>query len=272
MFETLKNSKTMQSRVLQKGVAPRGVGGRVSLAPILAALALGWLQSARGAELIEDADLKPQVVIISVAEQNALSIQGRRIASVIPPQNGLFQVQKDDALGVLYFRLSAPSTQAISVFVTDDRGTRYQLMMNPKAVPAQDIVLKASVPVALSAMQSLTQADGVTRPMAYQKRIKELMLALADRNGSTRLTTTIVNTLVPLWTEGRLLYQEKVFDNDFVGEVYELTNTGASDLHLVEQELIRPGVIAVSIAQHSLEPQARTAIYIIRMRQAHEPQ
>ena len=235
-------------------------------------LALGSLENAGAAELIEDADLKPQVVIISAAEQNALSIQGRRIASVIPPQNGLFQIQKDDALGVLYFRLSMPSTQPISVFVTDDRGTRYQLMMNPKAVPAQDIVLKASVPVALGAAQSVTQADGVTRPMAYQKRIKELILALAERSGSARLTTTIVNKLVPLWTDGRLLYQEKVFDNDFVGEVYELTNIGASDLNLVEQELIRPGVIAVSIAQHSLEPNASTAIYIIRMWQANEQQ
>ena len=269
MFETLKKSNKMRS-------SPALVPTLKVLAMVLAkvlilgSLELGSLKNARAAELIEDADLKPQVVIISAAEQNALSIQGRRIASVIPPQHGLFQVQKDDALGVLYFRLSTPSTQAVSVFVTDDRGTRYQLMMNPKSVPAQDNVLKASVPVALGAAQSVTYADGVTRPMAFQKRIKELMLALAERNSSARLTTTIVNKLVPLWTEGRLLYQEKVFDQDFVGEVYELTNTGVSDLNLVEQELVRPGVIAVSIAQHSLEPNARTAIYIIRMRQANE--
>lgn len=79
-----------------------------------------------------------------------------------------------------------------------------------------------------------------------------------------------VNQIIPLWKEGRLTYLSKYIDGDMVGEKYRLTNIANHDMVLVEQELYRRSVIAVSIENHTLSPTDQTLIFIVRGRKDHE--
>lgn len=230
--------------------------------------ALAWTtgSTTQAAQFVENAYKEQVPVTISMREQNALSVQGRRLQSVIPPQPGILTSRVDAAQGVLYFRLTNPGAASVSLFATDDKGTRYQLLLNPKAVPAQDIVIKPATALSATGAMPETQA----RTASYQRRIKALILAMSDPSSPTRLQSVQVNQAIPLWKEGTLTFLERFADNDFIGEVYRLTNATASELTLVEQELSRPDVIAISIAQQTLAPGASTAIYVVRLRGAHE--
>lgn len=61
--------------------------------------------NAYATQRIAHADKGHQQANISAHEQNRLSVEGRRIASVVPSQKGVISTIKDEALGALYFTL-----------------------------------------------------------------------------------------------------------------------------------------------------------------------
>ncbi|MEN9905305.1 MAG: hypothetical protein RLZZ555_1870, partial [Pseudomonadota bacterium] len=79
-----------------------------------------------------------------------------------------------------------------------------------------------------------------------------------------------VNREVPLWKEARLVLLARYPDSDMVGEKYRLSNASPSPMLLVEQELYRRGVRAVSVEHHTLMPGDGTHVYVVRERKDHE--
>ena len=56
----------------------------------------------------------------------------------MPSQKGVLVTQKDEGQGVLYFTLAGntPNLGTVTLFVTDDRATRYKLILVPSAIAA----------------------------------------------------------------------------------------------------------------------------------------
>ena len=237
---------------------------------LLKAMLLALLAADAGAtQIIDNADRGHVQVNISASEQNRLAVEGRRIVTVVPSQKGVLSTANDELLGALYFTLASdsPNHGTVTLFVSDDRGTTYKLILVPRPIPGEEVILRP--PADVSARPSLaTTADG--RAVSYQRRIKDLVLVMADPTLQDALEVVPVNKDVPLWTEGRLVLVAKYLDGDMVGEKYRLTNVSPTDMLLVEQELYRHGVLAVSIEHHTLTPGDATDIYIVRARKDNE--
>ena len=95
------------------------------------------------AQHVDKAYLDNVTVNVSSTEQNVLTVDGRKITSVIPSIGDALDYQKDVNQGVLYFKV-APwyQNRTISAFVNDDQGTRYKLVMRPTAsLGAEEIIL-----------------------------------------------------------------------------------------------------------------------------------
>lgn len=231
-----------------------------SLTTLLSLASIG----AHAAQVVEHADRATVQVTVSIKEQNRLSVEGRRIAYVVPSQKGVLSYQQDEGNGVFYFLLADEHyTGTTTVFVTDDQGVNYTLLMVPRPVAAEDITIRPP-----RDERALATEGG--RTLAYQRRVKGLIVAMDDPTANTRLETTAVNKVVPLWKEGALILLSRFMDRDLVGEKYRLTNISPADMILVEQELYRKGVLAVSIETHTLAPGDTTTIYIVRGRKPNE--
>ncbi|AEA65632.1 type-F conjugative transfer system secretin TraK [Burkholderia gladioli] len=243
----------------------RRSGGRVvrSLIPRLAGGAvLLWLAgSAQAIQVVKGADRQPQQVSISAAEYNLLSMSGgRKFSQIVPAVPGSISWTKDG--GKLWLIPANPTAlnESITVFVTDDAGTTYRLILVPGPRPAEDVRIE---PPAASATQTL-------RASAFQRRVKLLMLAMAGGQGAPQLSYTSVDTVVPLWKEAVLTLVRQYSDGDFVGETYTLSNTSHADMAIDERELYAPGVLAIALENANLPAGASTIVYVVRERGDHE--
>lgn len=232
----------------------------------LAALEANATQAIHGAE-----DRHVQVTI-SAHETNRLAVSGRRISHVVPSVKGIISTQKDEALGALYFTLSNPSSRhgTVTLFVSDDQGVTYKLLLVPRQVAGEEIIVHPPSEKSPDVSeQPRTDADG--RALSYQRRIKTLILSMADSSyQEAGLMPRRLHQEIPLWKEARLVLSAVYRDADLLGEHYRLTNVSSTDMLLVEQELYRRGVRAVSIEHHTLAPGDSTDVYIVRERRGHE--
>lgn len=215
-------------------------------------------------QFIDGADRGHVQVTISAGEQNRLAIEGRRIANVVPSAKGVLTYQKDEVLGALYFALAGttPNHGTVTLFVSDEMGVTYKLILVPRPVAGEEIVLRP--PPGKADPSSRAGPGG--RAFAYQRQIKDLMLVMADASPQSTVDAIAVNKEVPLWKEGRLVLTTRFVGGDMVGEKYHLTNVSPSDMLLVEQELYRRSVRAVAIEHQTLPPGESTDIFIVRER------
>ena len=171
-------------------------------------------------------------------------------------------------LGAYYFTLASesPNQGTVTVFVSDEKGVTYKLILVPRPVAGEEIIIRP--PSEKATPSSRAAADG--RTVSYQRRIKDLMLVMADDELKDSVETIPVNKEVPLWKEGRLILVAKYMDGEVVGEKYRLTNVSPSEMLLVEQELYRRGVRAIAVEHHTLMQGDGTDIYIVRERKDNE--
>ena len=217
--------------------------------------------SAQATQFVEHADERHQQVTISALEQNRLAVEGRRIAHVVPSQKGSLSVVKDEAAGALYFALAQDTPGTVTLFVTDDRGVTYKVILVPGSIPGEEIILRPPAQMAAKGNASKAREQTPT----YLRAIKAVMLTLADPEGEE---VTTLNERIPLWKEVEFTLRGRHTTPDLVGEVYQLTNTSLSTLTVAEPEFYRRRVKAIAVEHHSLVPGASTTVFIVRDRDA----
>lgn len=237
-----------------------------------ASLALGLMMlGSASAATVENSHKEPVQVNVSVRETNRIAVEGRRISRAKPAQKDAITWERDDEHGALYVTMRADRSVlgTVTLFITDDQNTTYKLVLVPQAIGGQELILQPPQDKQAAAKHT-GMADG--RATSFQRRIKDLILVMAEADDSSESDTERmpVNKEIPLWQEGRLVLKTKYLSGDLVGEQYRLTNISARDMLLVEQELFRRGVRAVSIKSHTLPPGDGTDIYIVRERKSNE--
>ncbi len=221
---------------------------------------------ASASQVIEHADQTHQQATISAHEQNRLAIEGRRIAHVVPSRKGVITVVKDEARGALYFALTedTPHHGTVTLFVSDNQGVTYKLILTPRAVAGEEIILRPP------AKKITTNSARNQHALAYQRRIKDLMLAMTSETSQGRIDQVRVNKAIPLWKEAHLVLMTRYITQNLIGEKYQLTNISPSAMTIAEQELYHPGVQAIAVEYQTLSPGDTTPVFIVRERQYDE--
>lgn len=242
------------------------ISNKINRKASFTAFLIALTQSTFAAQYIEGADKRTVEVTVSSTQQNVLAIEGRRITSVIPSSAADLVYQKDQGQGVLYFALADSfKTGTVSVFVNDDQNVRYKLILVPRSVGSEEIILKPGK------NETAQGADSSRKEQSYIFQIKELVYHMASdasnpspENDEDGITRTVVNSQVTLWKEANLVLLRRYDSGNMLGETYQITNTSNSTLNLAEQEFYRKSVAGVAIENLVLAPGDLTLVYVVR--------
>jgi conjugal transfer pilus assembly protein TraK len=73
-----------------------------------------------------------------------------------------------------------------------------------------------------------------------------------------------------LWQGSRFVHLRSWLGMAVVADLFQLTNTGATEMRVAEPELFRPGVLAVAVENQALNPGESTRVFVIRQREGDE--
>ena len=222
-----------------------------------------FVSPAHALQIVDAQDGQTALGKISAKEVTRIAFERGRVRKVTGSA-GEFLLEKDDDRGQIFVRPSDPqSTKPINLFLTSERGT-VALLLQPVDTPSDSIVIREPRDLReTSAAPTRIEASG-----RHVRTIKNLLLALADDALPEDMEAREPARDVALWPGTRLTLQRVLLGSGVVGEKYQLTNLGSTDLALAEAELYKSGVFAVSVEQPSLRPGEATNVFVIRERRS----
>lgn len=230
---------------------------------LLAAINLAWPICANALQVLEGAEGELLVGKISLKEATRLTIDKERVKYLRFSEGDLI-VERDDDNGQMFIRPGDFSGKPINMFVSDEKGRTYGLLLQPVDMPADSIVVRERGYLRQSGGTRLEKAG------SYERVIKNMVLAMASDAQPSGVEIREVKEEIPLWKESRLVLQRLYLAASIVGEKYLLANTGTSPMTMAEQELFRKGVMSVSIENMNLAPGETTNIFVVRERKLNE--
>ncbi len=198
---------------------------------------------------------------ISQKEVTRISFERSRIRKVTG-NAGEFALEKDEEKGIIFIRPASPdSTKPINLFVSSERST-VALLLQPVDTPSDSIVIREG-------------RDPLTTSRAeksgfHVRTLKNLLLAMASDALPEDMEVREPAQQLALWPGVRLTLQREWVGTGIVGEKYQLANIGKIDLNLVERDLYKAGVMAVSLEHAILRPGEATNLFVIRERRAND--
>jgi len=230
-----------------------------------AALLFVLATAAFGQEIIDASDGRPRSVVISANQFSRIAVEGGRIVSfVVSPED--LEYKEEPALGQVFVAPRRPGQKSISAFVVTDTNTTHALVLEPRDVPLQTIIIREQRRAkAAEADTRPVSRQTVERASSYDTALKRLVLAMARGERPPEFTVQDAgNQLVPLWREVRFVLVSIYRGRSLTGEFYRLTNVSNAPIRLAEQELFKEGVSAVSIELHELAPGQTTDVFVIK--------
>jgi len=175
---------------------------------------------------------------------------------------GRLAIEKNTLTGQIYVRPLDRGGPA-SLFLTSDSGATYALTLQPVDMPAESLILKD--PARQAAKPSMAeQAD------SRQRLVKELALMMAADTLPGDMEVRERGENLRLWQGSRFVHLRSWLGTAVVADLFQLTNTGNAELRVAEAELFRPGVFAVGVENHALNPGESTRVFVIRQREGDE--
>lgn len=194
----------------------------------------------------------------SAKETTRLAIDGGKIRRIIANEGELV-VEKDEERGQFFIK-PVSVEKPINLRLLSSSGKWFSLVLQPADVPQEDVVLLDP-----DARATSPNAQPEQRSTPHVRALRQLIDSMADSaRGTSRLEIREVNREVALWQDTRFVLLSRYRDKAWVGERYELTNLGATQIRVVEQELFRRGVVAVAIENLALDPGQSTFVYVVR--------
>lgn len=186
---------------------------------------------------------------VSRSEPTLIRIDGHRVRRIFGAE-GEFAITADKEAGTAYVK---PSTErsVISLFVSDERGRTWKLMLALKDGPSESITIKPR--------RDETANAGRDEPR--NRTIKRAIQAMVG-GGEGEFDVREVNEVVPLWNEA-LFVLKRIAEGALRAEKYQLTNTSQAPMVIDERELYRRRVLAVSVGNPSLKPGETTEVIVV---------
>jgi len=161
----------------------------------------------------------------------------------------------------IFVRTEDSFTTAELFIVSADR--TYSLILLPAEIPAQTIIIRDPAASAKEAAEWEKSHD-------YVSTVKALVKAMASESVPEGYKVTdyaeIPNKTPEQYVfKGCLMTAVREFQGfRLAGIEYTLANQGKEPVHFLENEFHRRGVLAVSLEKHTLEPQEKTRLYVVK--------
>lgn len=207
-------------------------------------------------QTVDVSDGRSHLVNISEKEMSRIAVDNGKIRR-LDFIDGELETKKDDAAGDYY--LLPLVKKPINIFVKTTSGQTHALILQPKDIPLETIILKEP------ASKEARRNGAVERAGSLELAVKRLVLAMARGEKPIEFDVLNVNQEIALWNEARFVLTERYVGRGLVGERYRLTNTSKSVMRLAEQELYKQGVVAVSIEAQVLNPGETTEVFIAKV-------
>jgi conjugal transfer pilus assembly protein TraK len=220
----------------------------------LATALLLSLNSAFATQIITGKQDETLSATISRADPTLIRIDGHKIRRIFGAENE-FAVVPDKDAGDLYIK---PTTdkQVISIFVSDENGRTWKLLLSVVNTPTDTILIKERHS---ASDRKIQQGKDLPR----EESIKEMLFSLVSNQNDDNYDEQDTNDLVPLWKEAEFTRIKIIKGNSLTGEEYRLTNISDKPMVIDERELYRKGVVAVSVDKPDLQPGNTTAVEVI---------
>jgi conjugal transfer pilus assembly protein TraK len=233
---------------------------QIRLILMLLMLMTTWLNECQATQVIEVQDGALNSVRISGIEPNRLVVKNGRVHKVWGVDGDLV-VKADEDSGQIYFYPSEGGhKQSFSIFVKDETGAVYTLVVTPADVPSETIILQRREVMSQSYKK---QALGWESGQPYEKTLTELIKKMAMNKLPDGYMVSEVKKEIHLWNEADLSLEYRYSGGSLSGEVYLIKNVDSKKMRMNEREFYRDGVLAVSIAKHELDPGESTHIYLV---------
>lgn len=229
---------------------------------VLLPMLLAASQSACALQILDAKDGETVFGKISQKEVTRISVERGRIRKVTG-NAGEFVLEKDEEKGQVFIRPASPdASKPINLFITSERGT-VALLLQPVDTPSDTLVIREGRDLATA--PSRVEASG-----RHVRTLKNLLLAMAGDALPDDMEVREPAQDLTLWPGVRLTLQRAWMGAGIVGEKYQLANIGDGALSLIERDLFKPGVMAVSLEHASLNPGEATNLFVIRERRPND--
>ena len=234
-----------------------------NLIVMLAGLVLA-VSNAFALKVIDSSGNEKKNVDIPASELTRIGVDGQKMKGFRFKLDEL-EVDQDKEAGAVYIQ-PLVKDKPISVFVISSTGTTHELILNPVAgLPLESIVIKEPN------FRPKLKGDSVgvspiEKAGALEVSVKRLILAMAREDSSQPdIQYDKTNTTVALWKETQFVMVGKFTTRSLTGESFKLLNTSAKPMRVAEQELYKPGVVAVTVESQILRTGEETNVFIVRM-------
>ena len=229
---------------------------------VLPPLLLALSSSVPALQILDAKDGETVFGKISQKEVTRISFERGRIRKVTG-NAGEFVLEKDEEKGQIFIRPATPdSTKPINLFVTSERST-VALLLQPVDTPSDTLVIRE----ARDPLGSISRVEASGR---HVRTIKNLLLTMAGDALPDDMEVKEPGQEMALWPGIRLTLQRAWLGAGIVGEKYQLANIGTIDVTLIERDLFKPGVMAVTLEHSTLRPGEATNLFVIRERRTND--
>lgn len=204
-------------------------------------------------------------VPIALNNVTRVGVMGGRIRQTIHAyvgqKNTAYTMQADSESGNIF--ITPEAHKNFTLMLKTERGDYYTVTFHPKVMQPETILL---VPQFYEA-ESLQQAPIAT---PYETAITTLMRAMVSGTILQQYAMSHVAGGVARFSAYATLQPVTVYQGaNYIGAIYQLTNTSETFLTLRESQFQGPNVLAVALVAHRLPPRGATWVYEV-MGNAHE--
>lgn len=187
-------------------------------------------------------------------------------ATAAPINSGGELVLECDAeKGEIYVRPVGAAAKPVNLFISS-RDATYTLLLRRSDTPADTIVIRDRTPRRTAPVDPAPPGTAPARAPQHVRALKSMLSAMASDRLPSDIRVEDTHQPIALWAETSFALTRLFEGRGLIGERYRLTNLGAEDMVLAEQEFDREGaaVLAVAIEHHNLRPGTSTVVYVIR--------
>lgn len=225
---------------------------------ILAVLALFLMaRTASALQVIAPMEGESTFVNISRLELNMIQFPFSGIRAYTSSQKVEIKVQGRHVMASM---LDQSEKKPQEVFFDTPSGT-YLLMLVPKGIPAETIIMKIRD-------NETESADGWEKGNDYERRLKELVKALYLGKPPSGFVIRNEKADASIWEGIEQTIVMTMEGSSMIGEIHEMVNHGDSPVRFSESEFYEDGVLAVSLSSLELRPGGREQAFVVRRKSA----